>query len=141
MNALDEGSAASVLNDLVFDKPEDAWLLTLAVVERAVDGQDLAFVAAGPIEDLIRHYPRTFAGRVVSQAHADLRFSEALNYVWGWDELPGDVAQELLPLLDREVRAYWEAKRAAGTTPQTETPQRQRRWRPPQPRPGSERFR
>lgn len=121
-------------DQLLEDQPDEAWGLIVALVERAPGEEDLAFVAAGPIEDLIRLRGRSFSGRIVAEARANPRFRAALNYTWGWNDLPDDVRAELLPLLDPEVRASWEAERAAATASSN------KRWRPPQPRPKSERI-
>ena len=149
LEALGGESPSSLLDGLVWEKAGDAWLLILALVERASSEEDLAFLAAGPIEDLVRYHGRTFAERLVVEARGNPRFRGALNYVWGWSELPGDVWAEMAPLLDPEVRAYWDAERAAGKSSSDAfeaQPKRRgktsakNRWRPPQPRPKSERF-
>ena len=47
---------------------EEAWPLVLALIERAPDEAALAFVAAGPLEDLVRDHARRFADRLVEHA-------------------------------------------------------------------------
>jgi hypothetical protein len=145
LEALGAESPASLLDDLILEKPEDGWLLMLAVVERAASEEDLAFVAARPIEDLVRHHGRAFADRLVVEARGNPQFRGALNYLWGWDEFPGDVWVEMAPLLDPDVRASWAAARAEGefardafdavSRPATKTHAKDR-WRPPKLGPG-----
>ena len=124
---LENPSVHEELDDLVDDKPGKAWELILALVERAVTDEDLAFVAAGPIEDLIGRHGGSFCDRIIGEARVNARFQTALNYTWGWNNLPDEVRSRLFPLLDTEVRAYWDANR--------ERRHGKKRWRPPQPRP------
>lgn len=140
MEGLGLSSATAELDDLVDEKPQEAWPLILALLERAPESRDVAFLAAGPIEDFVQKHPRTSADLVAHEAGANQRFREALNYVWGWDKLPADVAARLLPWLDPEVRNYWTAERAAAELPRTARPGSKRRWRPPPRRPRAERL-
>ncbi len=94
-------SAGDVLDDLLLSRgrPEDAWPLVLALIERAPDDEALAYVAAGPLEDLVRHYPQTFADRLVENTRRDPRFRAALAGVWGLGDLPEPLRGQLLTLL------------------------------------------
>jgi hypothetical protein len=132
--------ATSELDDLVHEKPHEAWPLILALLERAPEARDVAFLAAGPIEDFVMMYPRAAADAVAHEAGGNQRLREALNYVWGWDKLPADVAARMLPLLDSEVRNYWTSQRAAAELQQTRGSASKGRWRPPPRRPKSDRF-
>jgi hypothetical protein len=69
--------------DILSKDPEHAWRLTLAMIDRADDPLTLAYVAAGPLEDLLAWHGAAFVDRVVSLASTDPRFREALGSVWG----------------------------------------------------------
>jgi hypothetical protein len=130
--------AAEQLRDLLDVHPAEAWRLTLGLIERAESNEALAFVAAGPLEDLIREHGGAFADRIVAEAHTNERLRKALNYAWGWDDVSEYVRSRLVPLLDPTVRAYWDADQRdsdpGGKRKRTE------RWRPPQPRPKADRI-
>jgi uncharacterized protein DUF6869 len=75
-----------------------AWTITLALIERAPDDKALAFVGAGPLEDLIRRYPSSMADRIVTEARRNSRVRLALKAVWGLDRIPDQLASRLLEL-------------------------------------------
>jgi hypothetical protein len=77
---------------------EHAWPILLALIERAPDEEALAFVAAGPLEDLIRNRHTRFGDRILDQARRDARFRDAVRCVWGWEELPEPFGGELRSL-------------------------------------------
>jgi hypothetical protein len=79
--------------------PEAGWPLLIALIEHAPDDEALAFVAAGPLEDLIRHHGPRFGERLVDRARQDERFREAIRLVWGLDDLPEPLRGSLLALL------------------------------------------
>jgi hypothetical protein len=59
--------------------PEVAWHAVVALVERAPSEEALFFVAAGPLEDLIRSRAAWVGPRVLDRARADTRFRRALG--------------------------------------------------------------
>lgn len=134
------------LDELIWEDAEAAWHLILALVDRAPSDEALSFVAASPIEDLIRRRGAEWAHRIAAEAESNTRFREALNYVWGWDGFADQVTAAVLPLLDAEVRAHWTAVKRAGARgraawdAEVGRHSRKGRWRPPSPRPKSERF-
>src|SRR5689334_11966490 len=77
-----------------------AWELVLALVKRAPDDEALSFVAAGPLEDLIRKYPASIGDRVIAEARQNARFRLALKGVWGLDGIPGPVGDRLTEARD-----------------------------------------
>jgi hypothetical protein len=78
---------------------EEAWPLILALVERAPDDEALAFVAAGPLEDLVRRHGVAFADRLIGHTRRDPRFRQALAGIWGWEDLPQPLRGRLIGLL------------------------------------------
>ena len=52
-------------------EPERAWPVILALIEAAPNEEALAFVAAGPLEDLIQSHGDDFADRIIERARRD----------------------------------------------------------------------
>lgn len=82
-------SASSELMDLLDVDPTEAWHLTLALIERAPGEEALAYVAAGPLEDLIGRHGRGFADRIVAEAQANARPSDRPQLRLGLEYAPG----------------------------------------------------
>ena len=79
---------------------EAAWAMLLALIDRAPDEESLAYVAAGPLEDMIRKRHDQFGDRILGEARRSPRFRYALTGVWGWESLPEPFASELLALAE-----------------------------------------
>ncbi len=60
---------------------EEGWALVKALVEVAPD-RLLGGIAAGPLEELIRHHGPALVDRVESRARRDERFRESLAQIW-----------------------------------------------------------
>ena len=94
------------LDDLVTDEPERAWPLICEVIRR-ISPQDediLAYVAAGPLEDLLVRHPYAFIDRIESLARNDAHFRRAVSGVWGWNSIPSEIRTRLDTLLGDEPR-------------------------------------
>jgi hypothetical protein len=94
------------LDDLVTDEPERAWPLSCEVIRR-ISPQDediLAYVAAGPLEDLLVRHPYAFIDRIESLARNDAHFRRAMSGVWGWNSIPSEIRTRLDTLLGDEPR-------------------------------------
>ena len=78
---------------------DDAWALVLALIEAADDGGTLGYVAAGPLEDLVKRFGADLIGRIEDSSRRDARFRRALGtiYLSHGDLAPG--------ILDRVVGA------------------------------------
>lgn len=77
----------------------------LDVIERLVtrasgDAKLLAYVGAGPLEDLLRRHAESVSDRLVQRTKSDPDFREAMKNVWGWEDVPNVVQERLLPLLE-----------------------------------------
>jgi hypothetical protein len=83
--------AWEAVNTLVRERPEEAWLMILNLVELSPDDRTLANVAAGPLEDLLGLQPHEFIDRVEHQSRTDPKFRRCLSGVWGWSSIPEDV--------------------------------------------------
>lgn len=81
------------------DGADEAWPVISALVERAPDDAALAYVAAGPLEDLIRLHGEHVEDRIVEQARQDARFREALRGVWGWQSAPARLRERVMEVV------------------------------------------
>jgi hypothetical protein len=94
--------AWEAVSTLVRERPEEAWLMILSLVELSPDERTLASVAAGPLEDLLGFRPYEFIDRVEYQSRTDAKFRRCLSGVWGWSSIPEDVQVRM--------RRTWEGK-------------------------------
>jgi len=70
--------------EIVRDKPDVALELTLLLLKKAGDdGAVLAYVAAGPLEDLLNLHGLQVIERFEQESKTDLRLQLALSGVWG----------------------------------------------------------
>jgi hypothetical protein len=103
----DDGDLAPAwwqMRDLVERDPEAAWLVVVEMVQRITRDEVLAYVAAGPLEDLLCGHPRTFIDRVESLAGSDAKFRRALSGVWPRTDVPEDVVARIDAVLGDEPR-------------------------------------
>jgi hypothetical protein len=98
--------ASDELDELVSDDPERAWPLMCEIIRRISPEDDdiLAYVAAGPLEDLFVRHPHAFIDRVEHLARHDAHFRRAVSGVWGWNSIPAEVRARLDTLLGDEPR-------------------------------------
>ena len=87
------------MGGLVQDAPEQAWKVIVELVRRAKRDEVLAYIAAGPLEDLLCEHPYTFIDRVEALAAADAHFKWALSGVWGESRMPDDVRARIDAIL------------------------------------------
>jgi len=93
-----------LLQRMVERRPEKAWPLVLAVVQRAPDPAVLNYVAAGILEDILCVHAQGLVDRVERLARADEHFRRALADVWGWSRMPADVRARLDRAVGRAPR-------------------------------------
>ncbi len=91
--------AAEEIRELVIDDPERAWPIVCEVIRRTTADDILAFVVAGPLEDLLVHHGPAFIDRVEALAAEDAHFKRAVSGVWGWNSMAADVRKRLDDLL------------------------------------------
>ena len=82
--------------------PERLWPIVTALIDRAPDEGTLFYVAAGPLEDLVRNHGARLVDRLADRAEANPRFRMALKGVWGWDLMPAVMRDRLYPILNAE---------------------------------------
>jgi hypothetical protein len=78
---------------------ERTWHVVLTLIERGNDPATLAYVAAGPLEDLVRTRADRFCDRLIERIRSDPRFREAMRCIWGWKDVPEELRGRILPLL------------------------------------------
>jgi hypothetical protein len=71
------------VDELLRADPDNGWALTLKLLAAASDDAALAYVAAGPLEDLLNWHGVAVIDRVEAHARKDARFRLALTRVWG----------------------------------------------------------
>jgi hypothetical protein len=77
---------------------QDGWRVVLALLDVAT-GQEVGYVGAGPLEDLVVNWGAALAGRIEARARRDGKFRFALQRVW---LRKGDLPE---PILRRVVAA------------------------------------
>ena len=89
------GSATDRLNRAIETKPEVGWDLILMLVGAAPDDDALAWVAAGPLEDLLCEHGPAFISRAEALAQSDKRFRACLALVWGSNRMEAGVYERM----------------------------------------------
>jgi|SRR5436190_8724115 len=94
------------LDDLVNEDPERAWPIICEIVRRITPADEdiLAYVAAGPLEDLLARHPYAFIDRIEELSKRDTHFRRAVSGVWGENRMPSDVRTRIDRLLGDEPR-------------------------------------
>jgi len=74
--------AVDEIDALVAGDPDTAWEVTRALLGQARSDEELAYIAAGPLEDLLKtHGPRVI-DRIERECRNDERLQLALSGVW-----------------------------------------------------------
>ena len=91
--------AAELIRATIEAEPDHAWKMILKLIEAADDDAALAYVAAGPLEDLLMLHGADFVRVAEQEAKRSPRVMKALSYVWLTP--PDKVNQRLLNLLSK----------------------------------------
>lgn len=67
---------------LIAEEPDIAWTVMLRMIDIADSKEQLAYIAAGPIEDLLSGYGVRFVERARLHAREDTKFLYAIANVW-----------------------------------------------------------
>lgn len=70
------------VHDLVGRDPDEGWALILALVDKAPSDAALAYVAAGPLEDLLKKHGQVVIDRVDAESRKSNRLQLALSGAW-----------------------------------------------------------
>ncbi|MCU1310799.1 MAG: hypothetical protein JWO20_1924 [Candidatus Angelobacter sp.] len=76
------------VDDLVRADPDEGWRITFMLVNKAETDEALAYVAAGPLEDLLKNHGLTVIDRIEEESRKNARLHLALSGVWGLKTLP-----------------------------------------------------
>ena len=77
---------------------EAAWGILLVLIDRAPDAGAMGFVAAGPLEDMVRSHNDVLGDRILDEARNSPAFRQALTGIWGWEWLPEPFGSRLRSL-------------------------------------------
>jgi hypothetical protein len=72
----------ATMYDVVYDDPEVAWPAILQILEQELTEEQIAVLAAGPLEDLLALHGPEFIDRAESEAARNPRFNHLLGGVW-----------------------------------------------------------
>ena len=90
------------LFDVVHDEPEVAWPTILQILERELTKDQMAVLAAGPLEDLLAFHGPEFIDRVESEAARNPRFNHLLGGVW-----QNNILDEIWERVQKARREIW----------------------------------
>ena len=79
----DSEEAESELHRMLREDPEDAWDFIIAAIDAARSVDDLGFIGAGPIEDMLRFWGGRFNDDLIARARVDPRWGYAARMLQG----------------------------------------------------------
>jgi len=82
LEAIEMSSAYETLNECVRYQPEIAWRVIRLMTSLDSSEIVLANIAAGPLEDLLKHHGEMFIDRVEEATQSDTVFKKMLGAVW-----------------------------------------------------------
>lgn len=92
----------ATMYDVVHDEPEVAWSAILQILERELTEDQIATLAAGPLEDLLAVHGAQFIERIEREAQRNPRLNHLLGGVWQ-NQMP----QEIWERVQKARRAVW----------------------------------
>lgn len=95
------------LRRLLAEDPENAWTFIEAAVDVATTVDDLGYIGAGPLEDLMTTWGGAFADRLADKVRVDARWAYATGIIRGAagaEEAQGLIAS-IWPDVDAAARA------------------------------------
>src|SRR5690348_6338642 len=84
----------STMYDVVHEEPEVAWPAILQILEQELTEDQMAVLAAGPLEELLSVHCPQFIDRVEGEAARNPRFNHLLGGVWK-NEMEPDIWQRV----------------------------------------------
>jgi Family of unknown function (DUF6869) len=112
------------INTLVREAPGDAWPVILQLVYHSQDDQTLAYVAAGPVEDLLVHHGADVIGLFEEECRSNPRFRQCLSGVWT-SRIARAVQERLIDILESTGKTS--RRRAPHPEPRKARPSSRRR--------------
>lgn len=80
--------------------PDAAWDAVVMLIDRAPDDDALAFVIAGPLQDLVRNHGGQFADRLVERSRQNVGFRRAMAVVYRRQGVPADLQVRLAAVIE-----------------------------------------
>lgn len=74
--------AVETIDELTRSDPDAAWPVIEMLIERAPTEEALAYLAAGPLENLLRKHGRVVATKIRAAAEQNAGVRAALSHVW-----------------------------------------------------------
>jgi hypothetical protein len=85
--------------------PEDAWSLVQALVATAPDDATLGYVAAGPLEDLVKRFGVDLIEEIEESSRRDARFRLALGMIYlSYGALPPTILDRVVSASNGQIR-------------------------------------
>lgn len=81
--------------NLVDSDAERAWIIILQLISLTTDEAEMAYIAAGSLEDILTYRIDQFIDRAEDQARKDPQFRIALSHVRGLNNLKSDFFERL----------------------------------------------
>ena len=75
--------AWDAVKNLINQNADEAWETTSILVNKTTSDEALAYVAAGPLEDLLKRYGLEVMERIEQESSQNPRLQPALSGVWG----------------------------------------------------------
>jgi hypothetical protein len=94
--------AFEAMHALVDESPGDAWEIVRDLIAETVDDTVLAYIAAGPLEELIVRHGALLIDAIEATAARDARMCRALVGVWGHERMSPDVRRRIGHLIRDE---------------------------------------
>ena len=70
------------VDDITAHDPEEGLRITLELLRRSKDDATLAYIAAGPLENLLVYHGKKIINKIRNEADSDERIQFALSGVW-----------------------------------------------------------
>src|SRR5258708_22427995 len=103
---------------LIKNDPDKAWQVILKLLEAAQDDGDLAYVAAGPLEDLLVYHGEKIIDRLEKEAQTNHKLRFTLSGVWRnkisediWKKILEWIRPEKLTLSEPYFGEGWEKRK------------------------------
>jgi hypothetical protein len=94
------------VDSIIQSDADDGWEITLLLVQKAGSDAALAYISAGPLEDLLNNHGSQVIDRIEQECKNNSRLPLALSGVWGIN--PGH------PVFERWYALMWEYGFAEG---------------------------
>jgi hypothetical protein len=100
------------VRERVAENPAEGWALTHDLLLAAPDDDALMYVAAGPLEDLLKRAGESVIDDVITAARRDAKVRRALRGVWGRSGMKPHVVAEIERILGPVGRTDAPAKKS-----------------------------